>query len=271
MISGLDKGYTDFSSIESPTKFTLDNFNPSEGTSVVQKYNYPGGSGTATEQIMSGGTKGLTEVFSSTKSGVVAFPISSLKTSTTRSVVQATNVVSEQKSKVSSLSVSKQSTSSSFIPKVQSITSQSTSQTESLNYPRVSVLSEGSLSQVPRTSLSYATAAAQVSQTVPKYAFSSQTISKVPSVPLTVVPPPFVPGFGGFPSDGDYRKKSNPFSLKGKKRTRYVPSYSALLFKIPGKYKAGKLKGSGLDFRPVTKGYSLMGGGYKTSSFEVSL
>lgn len=51
----------------------------------------------------------------------------------------------------------------------------------------------------------------------------------------------------------------------GLKKTRYSPSYTALLFNIRGNYKGGKLKKSGLDFRPITKGYKLTGGDYKTS------
>lgn len=39
--------------------------------------------------------------------------------------------------------------------------------------------------------------------------------------------------------------------------TQYTPSYSALVFKIGGSYRAGRLSKSGLDFRPVTRGFSI--------------
>lgn len=43
----------------------------------------------------------------------------------------------------------------------------------------------------------------------------------------------------------------------GKKRVSYQPSFSAFVFKIGGKYKAGKLGKSGINFRPITSGWSV--------------
>jgi len=43
-----------------------------------------------------------------------------------------------------------------------------------------------------------------------------------------------------------------------KRNTRYVPSFTALVFKIQGSYKAGKLSKSGLDFRPITSNFSFI-------------
>jgi len=43
----------------------------------------------------------------------------------------------------------------------------------------------------------------------------------------------------------------------GKRRTGYTPSFSALIFNIKGSYKPTPLSRSGLNFRPITKGYKL--------------
>ncbi|MDD4761725.1 MAG: hypothetical protein PHZ25_01745, partial [Candidatus Pacebacteria bacterium] len=46
--------------------------------------------------------------------------------------------------------------------------------------------------------------------------------------------------------------------LKGGRRTTgYIPSFSALAFKKFGKYKAGKLSKSGLDFRPINTKFKI--------------
>jgi len=91
---------------------------------------------------------------------------------------------------------------------------------------------------------------------------------KPPSPPIVAIPNvPKLPFFSS--SDSGVRPGvGSPFSFRSSRRTRYAPSFSALVFKIPGKYKASKFSKSGMDFRPVTKGYKLFGGGYKTS--EVS-
>lgn len=46
-------------------------------------------------------------------------------------------------------------------------------------------------------------------------------------------------------------------SYRGGQATRYIPSFTALAFKISGAYRAGKLSKSGLDFRPITSGFSI--------------
>jgi hypothetical protein len=43
----------------------------------------------------------------------------------------------------------------------------------------------------------------------------------------------------------------------GKRKTGYIPSFSALAFKKFGKYKAGKLSKSGLDFRPINTKFKI--------------
>lgn len=78
-------------------------------------------------------------------------------------------------------------------------------------------------------------------------------------------------GFASSFTTGGYssRRTPNPYFLGiglpssqagrfsgGRKKTQYVPSYSALLFKIGGTYKGSRLSKSGIDFRPITKGYS---------------
>lgn len=60
-----------------------------------------------------------------------------------------------------------------------------------------------------------------------------------------------------FPSldlGGDSYMNSN-FLTGGRRTTRYAPSFSALVFNIRGSYKGGTLAKSGLDFRPITKGF----------------
>jgi len=54
---------------------------------------------------------------------------------------------------------------------------------------------------------------------------------------------------------GGLELPSNVFK-GGKRRTGYTPSFSALVFNIKGSYKSNRLSRSGLNFRPITKGFS---------------
>ncbi len=46
----------------------------------------------------------------------------------------------------------------------------------------------------------------------------------------------------------------------GRSQTGYTPSFSALAFNIGGSYKGGILRKSGIDFRPITKGFNFKTG-----------
>lgn len=69
-------------------------------------------------------------------------------------------------------------------------------------------------------------------------------------------------GFGfDLPKPGiDISEYSNTFR-GGRKVSGYVPSFSALVFNIGGKYKKGSLAKTGLDFRPVTNAFRINAGG----------
>lgn len=54
----------------------------------------------------------------------------------------------------------------------------------------------------------------------------------------------------------------------GKKVTGYTPSFSALVFNIRGSYKSTGLAKSGIDFRPITPGFSFLTGGRRGFSFK---
>lgn len=59
---------------------------------------------------------------------------------------------------------------------------------------------------------------------------------------------------------GDLGLSSN--ILKGGKRAvAYTPSFSALIFNLRGSYRTGKLSKSGIEFRPITKGFKFYGTG----------
>ena len=71
--------------------------------------------------------------------------------------------------------------------------------------------------------------------------------------------PPYIPPF--MLKGLDDSELSNRVLKGGKKKTQYSPSAWALIFKVAGKYKAGKLSKSGIDFRPITKGFKIKVGG----------
>jgi hypothetical protein len=84
----------------------------------------------------------------------------------------------------------------------------------------------------------------------PSYS-SSYSYTSSPPPPTTITPPlSFRLNLGG----GGLKNRS----FKARKVTSYSPSYSALFFKIGGNYQGGNLSKSGLDFRPITKGFNLM-------------
>jgi hypothetical protein len=49
----------------------------------------------------------------------------------------------------------------------------------------------------------------------------------------------------------------------GKKRVGYTPSFTALIYKIKGTYKPTTLAKTGLDFRPITKGFRINRGAFR--------
>ena len=103
---------------------------------------------------------------------------------------------------------------------------------------------------------------AQIQQTISRSITKSINQPHIPT-PTLVAPSSVVfPVIPTFNMGGGRFFKSRVFG--GLKKTRYSPSYSALVFNLRGSYKGGKLSKSGLDFRPITKGYNLTGGGYKT-------
>ena len=49
----------------------------------------------------------------------------------------------------------------------------------------------------------------------------------------------------------------------GKRSTQFTPSSYPLIFKVEGSYKKNNLSKSGLDYRPITKGFKIFKGGFK--------
>jgi hypothetical protein len=70
--------------------------------------------------------------------------------------------------------------------------------------------------------------------------------------PLKMVPPSF-----SFNLNSGYDNPSSNILRGGSKSVGYIPSFRALLFKQTGTYKKGKLASSGLDYRPITKGWGV--------------
>jgi hypothetical protein len=63
-------------------------------------------------------------------------------------------------------------------------------------------------------------------------------------------------GFGFVLPTGAFKYGISSKVLKGgRSKTGYTPSFSALTFKLGGAYKGGVLRKSGIDFRPITKGF----------------
>ena len=99
-------------------------------------------------------------------------------------------------------------------------------------------------------------------------------INIIPSfTPNIIVPPPPPPPTipFGFPGGSGGRKFFGYSFLRSSRLTRYVPSYSALFFGLKGSYKPGKLSKSGLDYRPITPGYKLIGGDFKKSFTKIRI
>jgi hypothetical protein len=54
---------------------------------------------------------------------------------------------------------------------------------------------------------------------------------------------------------------TNQFGAK--KKTGYMPSFRALVFKETGAYKKTSFSKSGLDYRPITKAFKISKGGFR--------
>ena len=77
----------------------------------------------------------------------------------------------------------------------------------------------------------------------------------IPKVPVPTTPPPFdLPGLNADLSGGWGLRNYN-----AKRSTKYTPSFSALFYNIRGKYKKGTLSKSGIDFRPITSDFTILG------------
>lgn len=80
-----------------------------------------------------------------------------------------------------------------------------------------------------------------------------------PSFPTDFLPPDIPRGNGGgfyFDLGGLDIGLPSTIIKGGSRKTGYTPSFSALVFNLRGAYSGGTLSKSGIDFRPITKGFS---------------
>jgi len=81
------------------------------------------------------------------------------------------------------------------------------------------------------------------------------------STPIYFEPPFFALSPGGLGLSSNVLKG-------GERKTGYTPSFSALVFNIRGSYKPSGLAKSGIDFRPITPGFSFITGGRSKVNFR---
>lgn len=137
--------------------------------------------------------------------------------------------------------------------------------------PSISASPSRSPSPSPSRSFSFSPSASMSPSPSPSLSLSlspsmSPSMSPSPSLSPSLSPSPyFVPPPLVFFKAGGWNDLGSNILKGGKRKTAYVPSFSALVFKQFGTYKKGALAKTGLDYRPITKQWSVSTkkGGFK--------